>query len=262
MAIDEALLLAHEAGLTVPTLRLYLWSPPAVSLGVLQRVEAVNESVCLRFGFDIVRRPSGGGAVLHQHEVTYAVVIDGRLCPEGSSVLATYCWLAKGLIAGLKKLGVDASLPEQTHPLCTQTASFCFARLSRADLTVSGLKLGGSAQARRRRFLLQHGSIPLRLETETIEQIFGVTERERFTSLEEILGRKVHPDEFAEALVQGFKEALDITLVTGELTTTEFQLAELLFSAKYNAQEWTRERRQVRELTKKIEEILKRGRET
>ncbi len=121
MAIDEALLLVHAAGKTLPTLRLYEWSPPAVSLGLLQPVHAINERLCHTLGYDLVRRPSGGGAVLHEHEVTYAIVMDGNLCPEGSSVLATYRWLSAGLTAALQRLGIAASpggsaVPKSPNP--------------------------------------------------------------------------------------------------------------------------------------------------
>jgi len=262
MALDEAILLAHSAGLTVPTLRLYRWSPPAVSIGLLQRIEDVNERACRQFGFDIVRRPSGGGAVLHQHEVTYAVVVDGRVCPEGSSVMATYRWLAKGLIAGLRKLGVEASLPnsnDQSRLPPQSFASFCFARASVADLTVDGLKLGGSAQARRRHFLLQHGSIPLRLDIEAIERVFGLSGRKEFTCLEEVTKRRVSPYEFVEALVAGFSEALGISFTVSGLTTAELRLAKILFQQKYSTEEWTRERKVRSELTSKVAEILAQG---
>jgi len=259
MAIDEAMLLAHAVGLTIPTLRLYRWSPPAVSIGLLQQIETVNENACRQLGLDIVRRPSGGGAVLHQYEVTYAIVIDGRICPEGSSVMATYRWLAKGLIAGLKRLGIEVSLPKQTHPSQQKTASFCFARLSDADLTFAGLKIGGSAQARRRQFLLQHGSIPLRLETKVIEQIFGWSGQWEFTCLEEILGQEVTPDEFAEALIWGLSEALGISFTVSGLTPTELQLAEVLFQQKYSTEEWTRERKPRSGLSSEVAKILMQG---
>jgi lipoate-protein ligase A len=262
MAVDEAMLLAHAAGLTIPTLRLYRWSPPAVSIGLLQCIETVNEKACHQFGFDIVRRPSGGSAVLHQHEITYAVVVDGRIRPEGSSVMATYRWLSKGLTAGLRKLGVEASLSnsnDRNRPSQHSIASFCFARASAADLTVNGLKLGGSAQARRRHFLLQHGSIPLRLDTETIEQIFGLSGRKDFTCLEEVLEREVSPCEFVEALVAGFSEALGVSFIVSGLTPTELRLAEILFQHKYNTEEWTRERKVRPELRSKMTEILTQG---
>ncbi len=257
MAIDEAMLLAHAAGLTLPTLRLYRWQPPTVSLGLLQSFEAVNEEVCRQLGFDIVRRPSGGGAVLHQYEITYAVVIDGRLCPYGSSVLSTYRWLAEGLKAGLKRLGVDilsSPLP-YSNPLTPEP--FCFARLTDADLSVNGRKLGGSAQARKRNFLLQHGSIPLRLDIDAIERIFGSMERSRFTCVEEVLKRSVNLDEFAEALVQGFSEALGVDFTLSDLTPLEHQLANLMFRYKYSTVSWTKERRTCPELASKVSAVFR-----
>ncbi|MGQ9463127.1 MAG: lipoate--protein ligase family protein [Candidatus Fervidibacter sp.] len=254
MAIDEAMLIAHQAGLTIPTLRLYRWSPPAVSLGLLQPVEEIDKSVCNQFGFDIVRRPSGGGAVLHQHEVTYSVVMDGQICPEGSSVLATYRWLAQGLIAGLKKLGVNASFPEQAQK--HSPAPFCFVRVSPADLTVLGRKLGGSAQARRRRFLLQHGSIPLQLDFDAVEKIFKVSEKEKFTCIEEALGQTVTPSEFADAIVQGFSETLGVNFEIVDLTESERQIAWLLFQYKYNTVGWTEERRTSPNLAEKFALVI------
>lgn len=256
MAIDEAMLLAHAAGLTPPTLRLYRWQPPAISLGLLQPFEAINETACRQLGFEIVRRPSGGGAVLHQHEITYAVVVDGKLCPYGSSVLSTYRWLAEGLKAGLKRLGVDISSSPPSQSTSPTTKSFCFARLTDADLSVNGRKLGGAAQARKRNFLLQHGSIPLRLNMEAIERIFGSTDRGQFTWVEEVLGRDIALDEFAEALVQGFSEALSIAFTVGGLTPAEHQLANLLFRYKYSAVEWTKEKRVCSELASKIAAVL------
>ncbi len=256
MAIDEAMLLAHTAGLTPPTLRLYRWQPPAISLGLLQPFEAINETACRQLGFEIVRRPSGGGAVLHQHEITYAVVVDGKLCPYGSSVLSTYRWLAEGLKAGLKRLGVDISSSPPSQSTSPATKSFCFARLTDADLSVNGRKLGGAAQARKRNFLLQHGSIPLQLDMEAIERIFGSTDRGQFTWVEEVLGRDIALDEFAEALVQGFSEALGIAFTVSGLTPAEQQLADLLFRYKYGAVKWTKEKRVCSELASKIAAVL------
>ncbi len=255
MAVDEAMLLTHAAGLVPPTLRLYCWTPPAVSLGLLQRYDAFNEQACWQLGFAIVRRPSGGGAVLHQHEVTYAVVVDSRFCPYGSSVLATYRWLSEGLIAGLRFLGISASLPDRTNGP-TLPATFCFVRLTGADLEVSGRKLGGSAQARQRNFLLQHGSLPLQLDKTAIAQLFGTQETHSFTCVEEAAGRKVEPDEFADALVRGFETALNITFHVGELTEAEWRLAELLVAGKYGTESWTKERKVLPNLHQQVMDLL------
>lgn len=251
MAIDEAMLLAHVAHLTPPTLRLYRWQPPSVSLGLLQPYEAINIKACRLLGFDIVRRPSGGGAVLHQHEITYAIVVDGRLCPYGSSVMATYRWLAAGLISGLEELGLNASL---LHPSSNLPANFCFARLTGADLSVNGRKLGGSAQARRRNFLLQHGSIPLRLEKDAIKQIFGDVDFEQFTCIEWMLKGSLPFEDFAQALVRGFEKALSINFEVGNLTDEEMQLAASLVELKYGTEAWTKERKANPKLTTQIVE--------
>ncbi|MCS7265841.1 MAG: lipoate--protein ligase family protein [Armatimonadetes bacterium] len=252
MAIDEAILLAQSAGIAPPTLRLYKWQPAAVSLGLLQAYETINEEGCKQLGFEIVRRPSGGGAVLHQQEITYSVVFDSRICPYGSSVMATYHWIAKGLIAGLKELGVEASVP--TLHLCDSNSpsNFCFVRLTGADLSVKGKKLGGSAQARRRNFLLQHGSIPLSLGMNELRLIFGDIDFEQFTCIDWVLGRKVSFDEFADALVCGFEKAFNINFSVRGLTDEELELAILLVELKYGTEMWTKERKAEPELAQQI----------
>lgn len=255
MAIDEAILLAHRAGLVPPTLRLYTWASPTVSLGLLQPYDAVSEATCQRLGIDLVRRPSGGGAVLHHQEVTYAVIVDGRMCPGGTSVMATYYWLAKGLIAGLSLLGIDASMPT-TSPSTATTAAFCFVRLTGADLEVGGRKLGGSAQARRNHFVLQHGSLPLRLDQTVLAQLFGEFNPSLFTCLEEAAGRQIEPDEFAHALAEGFASALGITFEPTNLTDVEQELAALLVEGKYGTSQWTRMRKVDPNLRHRIADLL------
>ncbi len=259
MAIDEAMLLAHSKGLTPPTLRLYRWQPPTVSLGLLQQYETVNEEICRKLGFDLVRRPSGGGAVLHQHEITYAVVVDGHLCPYGSSVVATYRWIATALIVGLKELGAETSLPASPQFVSSSSANFCFVRLTNADLSISGRKLGGSAQARKRNFILQHGSIPLRLDKDTLRLIFGDVDFEQFTCLEWVLGRSVPFDEFSEALVQGFEKAIGVNFSVGGLTKEELKLASLLVELKYGTESWTKERKAKPELAQQLKEVFERA---
>jgi lipoate-protein ligase A len=254
MAVDEAMLLAHAAGLTPPTLRLYAWSPPALSLGLLQPLNAEWAKGCARLGFDLVRRPSGGGAVLHQHEVTYAIVTDGRSCPQGSSVLATYRWLEGGLRAALHLLGIEPDAPFQPdHPV--PSASFCYARLTGADLSVRGRKLCGSAQARRRNFLLQHGSLPLRWDVIALRHLFG-DEATPLTCLEWLTGKSLTPETVMDALGRGFAWALGVTFVESDLTPTEKAIADLLCDAKYGSAAWTRERQVAPELRLQVERLL------
>ncbi|MFA0760090.1 MAG: hypothetical protein HZLCBSQH_000178 [Candidatus Fervidibacterota bacterium] len=255
MALDEAMLLAHFMGLTPPTLRLYRWTPPALSLGLLQPCNEEWERRCASMGFDLVRRPSGGGAVLHQHEVTYAVVVDGRLCPQGSSVLTTYRWLEGGLRAALKRLGIEPDPPfSPDRPV--PSASFCYARLTGADLSVGGRKLCGSAQARRRNFLLQHGSLPLRWDVAALRHLFGGEEMS-LTCLEWLSEKPLTPEAVMDALKQGFEQALGVTFVEGDLTPREKAVADLLYRAKYGSSAWTKERQVAFEVRERVERMLK-----
>lgn len=253
--MDEALLLTHTAGLSPPTLRLYAWETPTLSLGLLQPFNAEWACRCRRLGGALVRRPSGGGAVWHHHELTYAVVVDGRCCPLGSSVLATYRWLERGLRAALHRLGIEPDPPFDAT--VSAPAAFCFARLTGADLAVQGRKLCGSAQARRQGVLLQHGTIPLRWNLDAVTALFGEPFVTALTSLEQLLGRSVRFSEVADAVAVGFEQALGIALVPGALTPTEKALAELLVKAKYATPAWTESRTVPADLRCKVQQLLR-----
>lgn len=161
MAIDEALLQAALSGRRRrPLLRLYTWSRPALSLGVHQRSSAELADRCAGYGVDLVRRPTGGTAVLHGDDLTYCVVAPAG----GRGVLDAYRWIAEGLIAGLSRVGIDAEVggrrPAPSAGALTADAA-CFASTVGADVQAGGAKICGSAQVRRSGWLLQHGSIPI-----------------------------------------------------------------------------------------------------
>jgi lipoate-protein ligase A len=156
MAMDEALLdFAIEHDFPEPIVRIYGWAGPTLSIGRHQRLSEEASTRCQVFGVEVVRRPTGGAAVLHGSDVTYSVT--GR--SEGRSVLDAYRWVAQGLVAGLRHLGLYATVAE--HDATSTASPACFASTRGADLEVSGSKICGSAQLRRRGWLLQHGSIPL-----------------------------------------------------------------------------------------------------
>ncbi len=198
MAVDEAILLAHAAGRVPPTLRFYRWTPPAVSLGYFQDYATdVDPEACRRAGIDIVRRTTGGRAVLHHREVTYSIVVDMATLP--GSVVETYRRIAGGLVSGLRALGLGAVLaPEKTagedpgEEAGGRTASgagaatgasavaavgagagACFEVPSSYEILVGGKKIVGSAQVRRGGVILQHGSILLKLDPPLLARVLG-----------------------------------------------------------------------------------------
>ena len=249
MAIDESMLEAYEGGdpARPPTLRLYGWSTPTYSLGRTQRaVTGAAIERLLASGFEVVRRPTGGDAVLHEHERTYAVV--GALGSEAfpGGVVATYARIARALVAALEILGIQgvASARAEGHPPRASRSSVCFERLSGCEVTAHGRKLVGSAQARRRRTFLQHGSIPIRLDARRLAEAAGrPVDGEAFTDLTTAGGREPGRDEIDRALVQGFQEAFGATLVAAPLTGAEALRAAELRAWRYDSLAWTRDGR-------------------
>lgn len=251
MAVDEAILLSHAAGEVPPTLRLYRWKPPALSLGYFQDAgREVDADACARMGYDVVRRPTGGRAVLHDRELTYSVVISQALLP--GTVLETYRWLSGGLLGGLELLGVPAEL-SRPGGLSEPGSAACFDSPSAYELVVGGKKLIGSAQTRRQDTILQHGAILIGLDAAALfrglrfpSEAVRRRAREAFlrhaTCLESVLGRPVEVDEVAAAMSEGFRRGLVIELDAGELTARERDLAARLRAEKYSRPEWNLER--------------------
>ena len=168
MGRDRRLLLQAESSTDLVTVvRLYRWSRPTVSLGRHQDPgQAIDLPYCQRNGIEWVRRPTGGRAVLHDQELTYAVVSnDPDLFPCGS-ISATYRLVSEILAGGLAALGGDVSLQRKEGASVPKGVPInpCFATASRYELLFQGRKLVGSAQRRLKRSFLQHGSIPVRLD--------------------------------------------------------------------------------------------------
>ncbi len=221
MAVDEELLARAQAGEKIPVLRLYAWNPPAVSLGRFQKIEeAVNVDACKKLGFDIVRRITGGRAVLHLHELTYSVIArsDDPLFPP--NVLGTYKVIAAGLVAGLKNLGIPAEMVSRGSRLSHLVNKHakdpaCFSSPSWYEIVVNGKKIIGSAQRRLSGAFLQHGSILIdydpSLEAEVIR---GSGSTCGVTSITEQLGTGTPLQEIKNAVKRGFAAALGISLQT------------------------------------------------
>lgn len=272
MAVDEAILEAAGCGDAPPTLRLYAWEPPCLSLGHAQPFSDVDWLALQSKGWDVVRRPTGGRAILHADELTYSVcgpLDEPRL---SGGVLESYRALSEALLSALHTLNIPAEAYEKpsaappTHAVNHPTAQIapenalladnernnpvCFDVPSSYEITVGGKKLIGSAQARRKEGVLQHGSLPLHGDLTRIVQVLAFPDEvarqaaaqrlvQRATTAESILGQPLTWQEAAEAFVAAFERELNLSLLPGELTASEVSRARELESAKYSAQEWT-----------------------
>lgn len=216
MEADLACLDDVAAG-AAPVLRLYTWAGPALSLGRFQPESDVDWDACLARGVEVVRRPTGGRALLHGADLTYAVALPR---PPGAAghVDALYRTLARALIAGLAELGVTATIGSDRGP----AGPACFAAAQGADLRVGDRKLCGSAQVQRGSAVLQHGSVLLdRLPFDELDLLTRpvpgdpVAERAhrdlraRSVTLRE-LGADPTPAVVGAAIVAGFAATLDL----------------------------------------------------
>jgi lipoate-protein ligase A len=226
MKYDEQLAQALLASDHPFVLRVYGWKPPAISLGWHQKFEDIDLEKCSREGIDVVRRPTGGRAILHSDEVTYSVV----LVASQKSVLSVYQRISESLVRGLRELGADVAL-EKSQPhfpslYRSPSAVACFASVARYEIHIGGRKLVGSAQRRFARpdgqeVVLQHGSILLGedhqrmvdflrgLEGDQRDQI-RTELRQKTVDLSSALGRKVRFEEVVPVLRWGFEKSWGI----------------------------------------------------
>jgi lipoate-protein ligase A len=249
MAVDEAILTAVVEGASLPTLRLYGWSPPCVTLGRSQSLADADQARCRAAGVGLGRRPSGGQAILHTDELTYSVALCQDDPRAEGGVLASYRRLSDGLLAGLHRLGVEAVQAVQKKQPLAEPTPVCFEVPSDYEITSGGRKLIGSAQWRSRGGVLQHGTLPLCGDLLRIVDYLVFTGEERAVrrrslraravTLEEVLGRTPFFSEVAEALAEGMAAALNLALEPGELSGAERAHAADLRRSRYANADWT-----------------------
>jgi lipoate-protein ligase A len=237
MALDEALAESVREG-GAPVLRFYRWSPPCLSLGRNQPADGRYDPEALRArGLDVVRRPTGGRAVLHDRELTYSVAVpDGVLGPPR----AAYSAVNRALVAGLRRLGVDASTQGETGrraPL--PSLAPCFAEPVEGEVVAGGRKLVGSAQRRLDGVILQHGSLPVEDDQSTVADLLREPAgADAPAALAPLLGRAPEWSELVEALAAGWREALGVALARGDPTGAERGRAGVL-RRHYASPAWT-----------------------
>jgi lipoate-protein ligase A len=220
MGVDEALLESAARG-GPPTLRLYSWERPWLSIGYAQLLAPTARRRCADAGVGIVRRVTGGGAVLHGADLTYAVAAPAGAVPrEGSTA---YALVSRGLIQGLRRLGIEAECAPDPPSQRRRAGFDCFATAAPHEVQSGGRKLCGSAQRRTRHGILQHGSLRLRPDPPRASRAVGLAPGSG-TSLAE-LGWSLDPETVVEALIAGLGEALGARFQPGSLTPAELRHA-------------------------------------
>ena len=219
MGVDEALLRSAEQGR--PSIRFYRWSGEWVSLGYSQECEPKFAGACARVGVDWVRRVTGGRALLHGHDLTYAVAAPRTALP--GSVREVAARIAMALERGLRDLGIPASRTSADRPAPGAEVFDCFSQPGGNEIILDGRKLVGSAQRRTRQAVLQHGSICLSPHSAEARRATQLAANSSI-SLQE-WGSRVSDEDLREALAAALGDSLGVELQTVELAPDEAQEA-------------------------------------
>jgi lipoate-protein ligase A len=251
MAIDEAILHALADGQGQPTLRLYQWNPPCLSLGYNQHWRDIDEVACRELGYTWTRRATGGKAILHTDEATYSLIIPQNDPRIHGGIVESYRALSLGLLQGLQILGVPAVQSADSPPPEGEVSAggpVCFDTPSRYEIIWNGKKLIGSAQLRRRQIVLQHGSLPLYGDLNRILTALNFSAEERASqakllprraaTLQQTLGKKLIFEPVAAALSAGFARQFNLNLHKESLTVYEQNLADRFRAEQYANEAW------------------------
>ncbi len=231
MAIDEAIMMTRSMNKVVNTLRFYTWKPAAVSIGFFQSLEKeVDKQKLKEYGYDVVRRYTGGGAVLHDKEITYSIILSDSDVP--SDIIKSYEKICSGIIRGLGKLNLNGEF----KPI--------------NDIIVNGKKISGNAQTRKNGIVLQHGTILIDVNIEKMFSVLKVPDEklkdkiikiaaERVTCINKESEKEVSIKELEDVLKQGLEEVFKVTFIYDNLTKEEEELAQKLYKEKYSTEEWS-----------------------
>src|SRR3954452_1305605 len=255
MALDEALLDWHSEGKFPPVIRFYGWNPATLSVGYFQKVEKEIDMEAVKthqLGF--VRRPTGGRGVLHEHELTYSVIVSEDHPEMPKTVTEAYRVISEGILKGFQHLGLEAyfAVPktaEERDALKNPRSAVCFDAPSWYELVVEGRKVAGSAQTRQKGVILQHGSILLDLDEDKLFSLFKysnerVMERmkksfmNKAVAINDLTSNRISMEQAKEAFKKGFEEGLNINLEPYELNQTEIDYVNQIARERYESDEW------------------------
>ena len=245
MAVDEALLIEMQGR---PVLRFYSWNPYCLSLGYGQRCSVVHRQGLAERGYSLVRRPSGGGAILHAQEVTWCLVLPASHPLAAGSIDEGYRRIAVVMREAMRSLGIAATLEDGGASRRTRPA--CFETPASHELVVNGRKLLGCARVQRRHALLQHGSLPLAGDVAGIAAVLDYPDapareeaalrlrNQAITLADASQGAAVAAGQVTQAIVDAFRASYETEFVESELTIAEQERAQVLEAGRYGNPDW------------------------
>jgi len=235
MALDEAISEAVRQKLSPPTLRLYQWDRPSVTIGYFQKTSEININYCAEKGYPVVRRATGGRAILHDIELTYSFSSSNN-----GGLLENYAVISKALVKGLNLIGINARISFVKKRCGSFRNPACFKSVSYGEVTLDGRKVIGSAQKRYHNGFFQQGSIMLNFKAKELCNVLNGSNEEDFRNIGSISdsGREVTFYELKPLLKEAFEKELNVKLISDAPSRFELTLAKELEGKKYSTQEW------------------------
>jgi lipoate-protein ligase A len=243
MALDEAIAIAVKQGSAPPTLRLYGWHEPSVSVGYFQKIMDVDVGYCAKKNIPLVRRLTGGRAILHGDEITYSFSSKATSGLFSKGLLDSYRKISTAFHLALSKMGITPGLQlvRTSRGLQFSKSPSCFQSASYGEVTINGRKVIGSAQKRWTDALLQQGSIPLVTDGDDAAKIFRLDTaqemKDSFIGLRDVLPGFMSED-FRKAVRISFEETFDVKFAVSSLSPEEISVARKLEAEKYSSHEW------------------------
>lgn len=236
MAVDRAIMVASSEDRIPPTVRFFAWKPSAISIGYFQSLdEEVDINKCNSLNIDYVRRITGGGAVFHEKELTYSIVIPENHHEMPGNILESYKRICGAVMRGLENFDVPCTY----RPI--------------NDILSDGKKISGNAQTRQKNTILQHGTILLDVDVEKMFSLLRVSNekmkdkliknvKESVTSVKHVAGRDVSYNDLLDDIKKGFEEEFDIVLIDGSLSDYEKELVKDFKQNIFSDKNWNHKR--------------------
>jgi len=240
MALDEAIAESVREKLSPPTLRFYQWERPSISIGYFQKASDVNLDYCGKKGFPLVRRLTGGRAILHDEELTYSLSSYTGSTLFKDCLIETYTVISNALLRGLQLNGIHARISFRKKRSEHHNNPSCFTSMSFGEITANKKKIIGSAQKRYKNGFLQHGSLLLGFNADELRHALteiGPDDLSRIGSIRE-WSSGITVDQLRRSLKEAFEKELNVKLVSDVPSTAELKAADKLVKTKYSTDEW------------------------
>jgi len=240
MSLDEAISENVRQKDSPPTLRLYLWDRPSLSLGCFQKISDIDTLYCDKKGYPVVRRQTGGRAVLHDDELTYSFSSAGDSPMFKGNLIDDYSVLSRALLTALNLKGIEAEASFHRKRGNSLRHPACFRAVSYGEISARGKKVIGSAQKRYKNGFLQHGSILFSFNPEELCRVLGHKDKDTFNNIGAIndCSGKISFDDMRMALKEAFEKTLHVKVISDNPTKAELALAKELEHTKYSTREW------------------------